>query len=144
LHQREWCLEGMNLVQISKEITLAVGVCFLPFGKPGSRQRVLMMAAKSPLGPYSEIGAIFDPFDYHKKGCGENGHPDVLDRGDKVQIVFQARHGNNRPWHLREIEIEKSTLCDLAETCFESSKAITTIKKPLPFLQVGTFLRGPS
>src|SRR5690606_7255493 len=77
LHEREWCLEGMNLVQISKEMTLAVGVCFLPQGKPGSRQRVVMLAAKSPLGPYAEIGTPFNPGLYGSEE-GENGHPDVL------------------------------------------------------------------
>jgi hypothetical protein len=101
----EWGLEGGKILQIFNEMFLFAGVCFLP--KPhaqGTRQRVFFAASTSVKGPYIPLGTPFHPTE-----SGEHGHPDVFVKDRSLEIVYQERHGEGMPWHLRfaKYDLEK-------------------------------------
>lgn len=94
---REWALEGAEVVQIGEGLYLLVGVCFLPTGPRGTRQRVFLAAAREPLGPYVPMGCPIAP-----QGAGETGHPSAVVDGDELHLLYQERAGDDpHPWHLR-------------------------------------------
>ena len=101
----EWGLEGAKLVQLSEKCFLLVGVCFLP--KPdgflGTRQRVFFAVSSSMDGPFRPVGTPLNPFENEEDGRrGENGHPDTLFLNEHdLWIIYQERHGDGAPWHLR-------------------------------------------
>jgi hypothetical protein len=109
----EWGLEGAKVVQLAEDAYLMVGVCFLDKDKSerGTRQRVFFAAAASPEGPFLPMDMPIAPTKY-PDGTGENGHPDIIDLGDKFGILYQERAGEGaaRPWHLRYAEADKDDL----------------------------------
>ncbi|MEZ0224510.1 MAG: hypothetical protein ACAH83_08155 [Alphaproteobacteria bacterium] len=109
----EWGLEGAKVVQLADDAYLMAGVCFLDgeTSARGTRQRVFFAAASSPLGPFVPMNTPIDPTPY-KEGTGENGHPDIIDLGDKLGILYQERAGEGRdkPWHLRYARADKAAL----------------------------------
>jgi hypothetical protein len=109
----EWGLEGAKIVQLAEDAYLMVGVCFLDKEKSerGTRQRVFLAAAASPEGPFLAMDTPIAPTKY-PEGTGENGHPEVIDLGDKFGFLYQERAGEGmaRPWHLRYVEADKDDL----------------------------------
>ena len=107
----EWGLEGAKILQLADDAFLMIGVCFLERDKSysGTRQRVFFAAASSPGGPYSPMYMPIDPTQYGD-GQGENGHPDIIDLGNYVGILYQERAGDFKPWHLRYVEMTKDDL----------------------------------
>jgi hypothetical protein len=94
----EWGLEGAELTELPGGRTLMSGVCFLPDGDHGTRQRVFLAVADEPEGPYDVLGPALDPPRYAPGG--ENGHGcTVVDRG-RVYLFFQHRDGDGLPWSL--------------------------------------------
>ncbi len=109
----EWGLEGAKIVQLADDAFLMVGVCFLDKDKSerGTRQRVFFAASATPDGPFLPMRTPIEPTPY-KNGSGENGHPETIDLGDKLGILYQERAGEGRdkPWHLRYTEFDKTLL----------------------------------
>jgi hypothetical protein len=107
----EWGLEGAKVVQLAEDAYLMIGVCFLgpEAGPRGTRQRVFFAAAAKPEGPYQAMETPIAPTVY-PEGTGENGHPDTVDMGDKLGILYQERAGEGQPWHLRYTEVPKDEL----------------------------------
>lgn len=98
----EWGLEGAKIIQLADDVFMLIGVCFMP--KPdmfaGTRQRVFYSVAKSIHGPFIPLGTPFNPVDYQGKS-GENGHPDTIILNNQLYVIYQERHGEGEPWHLR-------------------------------------------
>ena len=111
--QYEWGLEGAKVIQLAEDAYLMVGVCFLDKDKSqrGTRQRVFFAAGADPQGPFLAMSTPVEPTAY-PEGTGENGHPDTIDLGDKIGLMYQERAGEGRdkPWHLRYAEIPKAEL----------------------------------
>lgn len=109
----EWGLEGAKVMQLADDAFLMVGVCFLDKDKSerGSRQRVFFAGAATPDGPFIPMGTPIDPAP-NAAGTGENGHAELVDRGDRLGILYQERAGEGRskPWHLRYTEADKDEL----------------------------------
>lgn len=124
----EWGLEGAKIVQLSKDNYMLIGACFLEEKtQVGERQRVFMAAAESPFGPFEHMALPLNPIEYNT-GQGENGHPDTIDLGDRIGILFQERagdiyspfagdyNGDVKPgynWHLRYAEESKSRISEI-------------------------------
>lgn len=102
----EWGLEGAKLVQFSESCFLMIGVCFMPLPHQflGTRQRVFFAASDVIDGPYRPIGMPFIPKYDHTSG--ENGHPDILVIDGKVEIIYQEREGEGKPWYLRSASFD--------------------------------------
>lgn len=107
----EWGLEGAKIHQIADNAFMMIGVCFLEKGlhEIGTRQRVFFAAAESPLGPFRPVTTPIPPTRYDI-GEGENGHPDTVDLGEHIGILYQERAGHGKPWHLRYAEASKAEL----------------------------------
>ena len=99
----EWGLEGGQLAGLPDGRTLLLGVCFLPAGAHGARQRALLAVADDPAGPYEVLGAAIDPAAYGR--TGENGHGCVVVDGDDVHLFFQHRDGDGLPWALHHARV---------------------------------------
>lgn len=104
----EWGLEGGKIIQLEEDSFLLTGVCFLEkdIALRGTRQRVFFATAASPAGPFVSHTLPLEPTPYDV-GQGENGHPDVIDLGSRLAILYQERAGVGHPWHLRYAEISK-------------------------------------
>ncbi|MEZ0261378.1 MAG: hypothetical protein ACAH80_10235 [Alphaproteobacteria bacterium] len=107
----EWGLEGAKVVQLADDAYLMIGVAFLDKSNAerGTRQRVFLAAANTPDGPFLPMRTPIEPTAY-PEGTGENGHPDTVDLGDKLGIIYQERAGEGKPWHLRYTEMAKDEL----------------------------------
>jgi hypothetical protein len=107
----EWGLEGAKVVQLADDAFLMIGVCFLDKSNEerGTRQRVFLAASATPAGPYVPMETPIEPTAY-PEGTGENGHPDTIDLGDRLGILYQERAGEGKPWHLRYTEAPKDAL----------------------------------
>ena len=107
----EWGLEGIKIDRLEEGAYLMTGVCFLdrPNEERGTRQRVFFAAAASPEGPYIPMRTPVTPTAY-PEGTGENGHPDTIDMGDKMGLLYQERAGEGQPWHLRYMDFDKKQL----------------------------------
>lgn len=109
----EWGLEGAKVVQLADDAFLMVGVAFLDkdLSERGTRQRVFFAASKTPGGPFTAMDTPVEPTPY-PEGTGENGHPDTIDMGDKLGLLYQERagEGEGKPWHLRYTEFDKDEL----------------------------------
>ncbi len=127
----EWGLEGAKLVQLDKECFLLIGVCFLP--KPneflGTRQRVFFAVASSMNGPFTPVGTPLNPFESEHDGrLGENGHPDTLLLNEHdLWIIYQERHGQGAPWHLRAAHYDAQ---QLKESLFKAGPLAITAPDP--------------
>ncbi len=96
----EWGLEAPQLLELPDGRVLLVGVCFLPGGLAGTRQRVFMAVAADPLGPYEVLGPVIEP-----EEAGENGHGcAVVDRGD-LWLFYQERTLPDPRWRLALAEV---------------------------------------
>jgi hypothetical protein len=106
----EWGLEGGQILQISQNQYLMIGVCFMPkpIGHEGTRQRVFFAVADSINGPFKPVGTPLEP-QYNPFKTGENGHPDGFIENDMLSIVYQERIGTNQPWHLRRVQYSLSS-----------------------------------
>ena len=112
----EWGIEGTQVQQLGPKQFIMTGVCFLdkPRAESGTRQRVFFAAARSPFGPFHEIGMPVEPTHY-AEGKGENGHPDTVIDGDTMHLIYQERAGEGQPWHLRHTTFELGKLRELVE-----------------------------
>jgi hypothetical protein len=104
----EWGLEGGQLSDLPDGRTLLCGVCFLPAGDHGSRQRVLFAVADDPAGPYDVIGPAIEPESY--AAPGENGHATTVVEHGRVYLFFQHRDGDGPPWELFVTSIPAAAL----------------------------------
>ena len=109
----EWGLEGAKVVQLADDAFLMVGVAFLDkdLSERGTRQRVFFAGSKTASGPFTAMDTPVEPTAY-PEGTGENGHPDTVDLGDTVGLLYQERagEGEGKPWHLRFTEFDKDEL----------------------------------
>lgn len=107
----EWGIEGVKIDKLADGAFLMTGVCFLdlPRDAIGTRQRVFFAAADKPEGPWVPMRTPVEPTRY-ADGTGENGHPDTVDMGAKVGLLYQERAGDGKPWHLRYTEFDKDAL----------------------------------
>lgn len=134
----EWGLEGAKVVQLAEDAYLMIGVCFLDKSKAerGTRQRVFFAASASPGGPFQAMSTPIDPTPY-KNGTGENGHPETIDLGEKIGILYQERagEGEDKPWHLRYAEVDK---VDLLQKVYEK------LAPPAPIVAFAQRKPGPT
>lgn len=86
----EWGLEGSQLIELPSGLLLLNAVCFLPQGSRGQRQRVFFAVAKNPLGPYTTLGPVIEPYGEDWES-GENGHAAGVIDGDKFHLFYQSR-----------------------------------------------------
>lgn len=116
----EWGLEGVKVDRLADDAYLMTGVCFLdrPNEERGTRQRVFFAAAKSPEGPYVPMYTPIEPTAY-PEGKGENGHPDTIDLGDTMGLLYQERAGEGMPWHFRYTEMKKDDLLAEVRTALQ-------------------------
>lgn len=126
----EWGLEGAQIIELSPESYLMIGVCFMPKpdGYLGTRQRVFYAHATSLLGPFVPLTVPFLPQEIEGKR-GENGHPDAFIENGKLWVVFQERFGDGQPWHFRQAAYDVERL----KLYFE------TIRHPSNYVQDVTF-----
>ncbi len=129
----EWGLEGAKLVQLAEETFVLIGVCFLEKGNEhrGTRQRVFLAASRQPTGPFIPMSLPLEPTLYDV-GQGENGHPDTVDLGDTLGIVYQERAGEGKPWHLRYAELRKDKLIHMVDHTLDQASNQpfgTTVRK---------------
>jgi hypothetical protein len=105
----EWGLEGAQLIELPGGLILLNAVCFLPYGKRGTRQRIFLAVAEQILGPYITVGPLIDPPETGWD-AGENGHATGMIEGDDLLIMYQARPEGG-PWRygLLMIEVEPLT-----------------------------------
>ncbi|MDB5490691.1 MAG: hypothetical protein JWO78_540 [Micavibrio sp.] len=110
----EWGVEGGKIHQLGENSFLQIGVCFLEKDVKfaGTRQRVFFSLGKTPFGPFESHSLPLEPIAYDA-GKGENGHPDIIDIGGKLALVYQERAGAQHPWHLRYAEISRDDLNEL-------------------------------
>lgn len=103
----EWGLEGAQIIQLPNKLILLTAVCFLPEGKPGTRQRVFFAVARKPVGPYQTIGHILTPSEEGWES-GENGHAAMVITGNTLRLFYQARpiHGYWR-YGLASIDVKE-------------------------------------
>jgi hypothetical protein len=90
----EWGLEGSQLIELPSGNILLNGVCFLPSGRRGERQRVFFAAARDILGPYYTMGPVIEPLGAgheHDWETGENGHAAGIINGDSFYLFYQSR-----------------------------------------------------
>jgi hypothetical protein len=106
--QYEWGLEGGQLAELPDGRTLLLGVCFLPTGAHGARQRALLAVADHPEGPYDLIGPAIEPAAYGR--TGENGHGALLVDDGEVHLYFQHRDGDGLPWTLHVASIDAAAI----------------------------------
>lgn len=106
--QYEWGLEGGQIAELPDGRTLLLGVCFLPTGTHGSRQRALLAVADHPEGPYDLLGPAIEPAAYGRPG--ENGHGAVLVHDGQVYLYFQHRDGDGLPWTLHTTSIAAAAI----------------------------------
>ena len=113
----EWGLEGAQVTGLPDGRTLLSGVCFLPGGDHGTRQRVFLAVADAPEGPYDVLGPALDPARY--AGGGENGHGcTVVDRG-RVYLYFQHRDGDGAPWTLHVTSVPAAAIAGSGDSALE-------------------------
>jgi hypothetical protein len=89
----EWGLEGAQLLQLADGSIMLTAVCFLPNGAAGSRQRVFLGAAATPVGPFELCGPFTLP-----GGLGEDGHACAVLEDDDLFVFMQTRSGVQDPW----------------------------------------------
>jgi hypothetical protein len=110
----EWGLEGGQLVALPDGRTLLLGVCFLPTGATGARQRAFLAVADEPEGPYDLVGPALDPRAYGR--TGENGHGAAVVHDGEVYLFFQHRDGDGLPWDLHVASVPADALSASAES----------------------------
>jgi hypothetical protein len=127
----EWGLEGVKIDKLADDAYLMTGVCFLdePNEARGTRQRVFFAAAASPSGPYIPMRTPLEPTAY-PEGKGENGHPDTVDLGDALGLLYQERAGEGKPWHLRYTEMKKADLLAEVRAALQPSVSPVARQKP--------------
>jgi hypothetical protein len=99
----EWGLEGGQLAELPDGRSLLLGVCFLPTGEQGARQRAILAVAERPEGPYDLLGPAIEPAAYGRPG--ENGHGCVVVHDGYVHLYFQHRDGEGLPWTLHTASV---------------------------------------
>jgi hypothetical protein len=93
----EWGLEGAQLLQLPNKLILLIGVCFLPVGVYGTRQRIFFALAEDVNGPYKTFGIVLNP-PASGWASGENGHAAAIIYENKLELFYQARAGMKDPW----------------------------------------------
>lgn len=93
----EWGLEGAQLLELPNGLILLNAVCFLPYGKRGTRQRIFFAASHSVLGPYRTIGPLMNP-PLSGWDSGENGHAAAIIHNNELVLFYQARPPDWQPW----------------------------------------------
>jgi hypothetical protein len=101
----EWGLEGPQLIQLPNGRVLLLAVCFLGRGRVGTRQRVFMATADTPLGPYRVLGTMLDPAPGTWESA-ENGHAGAVVVDGRLIVVYQARRGAGTAWSCGLAELE--------------------------------------
>lgn len=129
----EWGLEGAKVVQLADDAYLMIGVAFLDksVSERGTRQRVFFAASNKPEGPYTAMETPYAPTAY-PEGTGENGHPDTIDLGNKIGVLYQERAGEGQPWHLRYTEEDKQDLLSRVRAALAPKPASPRIAPPTP------------
>ena len=113
-HQHyEWGLEGGQVAELPDGRALLLGVCFLPRGRLGARQRAFLAVADEPAGPYTLVGPALHPRAYGR--TGENGHGAVVVHDGRVHLFFQHRDGDGLPWDVQVTSIPVDALPGSAE-----------------------------
>lgn len=104
----EWGLEGGQIAELPDGRALMLGVCFLPRGPVGGRQRVFLAVADEPAGPYTLVGPAIEPHAYGRPG--ENGHGAIVVHDGRVYLYFQHRDGDGLPWDLHVTSVDVAAL----------------------------------
>jgi hypothetical protein len=95
----EWGLEGSQLIELPSGNVLLNGVCFLPEGERGQRQRVFFAGAAGPTGPFYTMGTIIDPVGERNEENwegGENGHAAGIIIEGSLYLFYQSRAFSQR------------------------------------------------
>jgi len=107
----EWGLEGAKLVQLTPQLFLMIGVCFLPMphGYDGQRQRIFFALSDRIDGPYTPLHIpLYTPA--YAASPAEQGHPELLIHDNSLWIIYQERKGTGMPWYLCYAKYDLSTL----------------------------------
>jgi hypothetical protein len=115
----EWGLEGGQLAELPDGRSLLLGVCFLPVGAFGARQRVFVAVADRPTGPYTLVGPAIDPVAYGRPG--ENGHGAVVVHDGRVYLYFQHRDGDGLPWDVHVTSADAAAIPAAAGESFAAA-----------------------
>jgi hypothetical protein len=129
----EWGLEGPQLLELPGGGVLLTAVCFLSGRPAGHRQRLLLAAAPTAVGPYTLLGPVVAPSG--PEGAGENGHGAAVLGGDgNVHLFYQERAGDGRPWRYRRATIApdaiRSALADVPAVSAEEDDELEDLARP--------------
>jgi hypothetical protein len=102
----EWGLEGGQLLELPDGGVLLNAVCFLKGRPPGTRQRLFLGVAASPLGPFELQG----PLPLAPGQRGETGHATATLDEETVAIMLQERAAPSCTWRYALMRIELGAL----------------------------------
>ncbi|MDB4979074.1 MAG: hypothetical protein JWM56_1260 [Candidatus Peribacteria bacterium] len=114
-HDYEWGLEGAQLLELPSGKLLLIGVCFLPEGERGTRQRVFFASANELTGPYRTLGTVLMPAKDSAWEAGENGHAAGIIINNALVLFYQARMPGNQPWQYGIAEFDIGLLEQAAD-----------------------------
>jgi hypothetical protein len=98
----EWGLEGPQLLELPDGTVLLDAVCFLAGQRRGTRQRVFLAIAGSPIGPYRVMGLPVQPIP-GQWDAGENGHAGAVLVDDGLTLLYQGRRSAESRWALGSV-----------------------------------------
>jgi len=107
----EWGLEGAKIIKLTENLFLLTGVCFLPTGLRGSRQRVFWGLSTRPDGEY--IPWTLPLHQSFSNFPGEYGHPDIWVENQHLMMTYQMHQSWSSPWQLG---IASFSLYDVVDT----------------------------
>jgi hypothetical protein len=102
---REWGLEGGDLLELKDGSVLLIGVCFLKYAEPCHRQRIFVAHAKNMVGPFRIIGLLTNPC--NDWGARENGHPCMVKQNGRIYIFTQVLTSD---WRLGLLSVDEEEL----------------------------------
>jgi hypothetical protein len=107
---REWGLEGGDIIELSDGSILLAGVAFLKKGQWGYRQRVFVAHAPSPEGPYRTLGILSHPS--NDWGANENGHPCLVRHAGRIYVGIQVKKDK---WNIGLVSLSEEELLNLVK-----------------------------
>jgi hypothetical protein len=112
----EWGLEGSQLIKLNESLVLCIGVCFLPQGVRGTRQRVFFSVSRSVEGPYVTLGPVLNPQN-NEWESGENGHAAGLIVDNTLYLFYQARsiEKGRDEWRYGLVKYNVPNIIEIAE-----------------------------
>jgi len=121
----EWGLEGSQLIQLPDNRIVLIGVCFLPSGEFGTRQRLFLATSNKIEGPYYLLcQASVNSTD---ENITENGHGGMVLINGVLNILFQGRSNlTKQPWRYYFAKVDIKEIGKINKFWFNIRKFIHT------------------